>query len=311
LYLTSLFVLILLFPPYSHSEFGYKIHRFKFPKIIKNTLTPKELKIIQATNQVPKKTLKKLKKHLYWMPEHLIKHYILQAGKIKHVEIFINDQKYTFFPYAIRTGKYEIVFAGSDETRGRKWDIMLGGIKTAKVLIDKADHKKLNIVYELESARRTKRRLVYKEYGLELMVEIRRGFPCIAILSRFKNKGPSKCRIAQGWGPFKGKYWTTEGFLGRIVTKRFIPIPKKIGIKKWIYIHDKRAGGNGLGIITPGILGTNQDGVFINPIPSRKTLKRYETQDIVFTLTHVQVSYQELIKLYKSLMVERKKKRGG
>ncbi len=195
--------------------------------------------------------------------------------KITDSEIIlkVKDNLYIVEPNFIRAGKYLAYFAGKDSTS--KKDMMVGKKKRIKVVMDKPDRKIIRLVCSLGDLEGN----ILKDYELELNLEIRKNLPCLIVMTKFRYLGKDKVLCAMNWGISDSLKYYSVPERGKVVTRKLpgkgrITRRTKIGIKPWIYVHAGK--GKGIGLITPGLLGKQEDFIYVNYVKGRSQRKRLE-----------------------------------
>lgn len=180
---------------------------------------------------------------------------------------------YIVEPDFIRTGNYLAYFAGKDSTNRK--DMTVDKKKRIKVVMDKPDRKIVRLVCSLKDLEGN----ILKDYELELNLEIRKNLPCLIVMTKFRYLGEDKVLCIMNWGISDSlKYYSVPG-RGKVVTMKLpgrgrITRRTKIGIKPWIYAHAGK--GEGIGLITPGLLGKQEDFIYVNYVKGRSQRKRLE-----------------------------------
>ena len=146
-------------------------------------------------------------------------------------------------------------------------------------------------------------------YRLELYAEVRKGYPLMALTSRFVYMGEGVHDCGINWGvcsdrqedPFK--YYTISDKSGKEQTFHLEPPSKfknnKIGYAKWLYLHSGK--GYGIGLICPAMLGKGEDFIFINAVPPKKNLKKGESSDVFMVFFPVDNNFKSIPKTYEEV----------
>ena len=195
--------------------------------------------------------------------------------KITDSEIILKVKNNSYFvePSVIRAGNYIAYFAGKDSTS--KKDMTVGRKKSVKVVVDKPDRKIVQLVCSLKDLKGN----ILKDYELELNLEIRRDLPCLIMMSKFRYLGGDRVLCVMNWGISGSLEYYSVPERGKVVTRKLPGIGRitrrtKIGIKPWIYAHAGK--GEGIGLITSGLLGKQEDFIYVNYVKGRSQRKRLE-----------------------------------
>jgi len=185
----------------------------------------------------------------------------------------VKDNLYIIEPDFIRAGNYLAYFAGKDST-SRK-DMTVDKKKRIKVVMDKPDRKIVRLVCSLKDLEGN----ILKDYELELNLEIRKNLPCLIVMSKFRYLGGDRVLCIMNWGISDSLEYYSVPERGKVITMKLpgrgkITRRTKIGIKPWIYAHAGK--GEGIGLITPGLLGKQEDFIYVNYVQGRSQRKRLE-----------------------------------
>jgi hypothetical protein len=228
--------------------------------------------------------------------------------------------------------KNEKLFAQADKqgiifyTGGIMYTIQAEGINSAGNMMyfaakDFTDNKDLvtKKIEKIECRVNTPERKVYKttiqlgdnnidpKYRLEIFSEIKKGYPFLALYSKFFYLGNDVHKCVINWGlsspsdsdPYK--YYTIPKE-GKISTYRLKDESggNKIGYAKWIYLHNGK--GSGIGLICPAMLGKGDDFIFVNSVPPEKELSGTDSADIFMVYMPIAKNFKILDKMYDEIM---------
>ncbi|MCX5641930.1 MAG: hypothetical protein NTY10_01610 [Candidatus Omnitrophica bacterium] len=230
------------------------------------------------------------------------------------------------------TAKNEKLFAKVDKdgiifyTGGTMYTLQSEGISSSGNMLyfaakDFTDNKDLitKKITKIECRVDTPERKVYKTtiqlgdnsiepgYRLEVFSEIKKGYPFLALYSKFFYLGKDVHKCGINWGlssPYNSdpyKYYTMPQ------DGKFLTYPlkdkdgkSKIGYAKWLYLHNGK--GSGIGLICPAMIGKGADFIFINSVPPEKELSETESSDVFMVYLPIEKNFKILDKLYDEVM---------
>jgi hypothetical protein len=189
--------------------------------------------------------------------------------RIVNDDIFFITESNMFLvqPVSIVSGGSMLYFAARDFTA--KKDMIVNKTKDINIVVDKKARKVIKATFLLAG----ENNVVYKDYELVLFLEIREGFPFLAIYSKFVYTGSGTRECGINWAldsahePFK--YYTIP-YKGEIKTFRLVKTRRtKIGQADWIFANTGKGVGGGL-IAPAALLGRGEDFIFMNSVPHPK-----------------------------------------
>ncbi|MCM8777344.1 MAG: hypothetical protein NC905_03685 [Candidatus Omnitrophica bacterium] len=221
--------------------------------------------------------------------------------KIKDEDVFFVTEGSMFLvqPVSIICSDNMLYFAAQDITAKR--DLIVNKTKEVKCIVDQDDRKVVKATYLLADA---KSNTVYKDYELVLFLEILKGYPFLAISSKFVYTGNGINECAINWAldsiyePFK--YYTIP-VKGKEETHKLVKTKKtKIGQANWIFAN--RGDGTGGGLIAPAaILGRGEDFIFLNSVPPKKKLKKGESIDLFMIFFSINKNYKIIPTIFEKI----------
>lgn len=191
-----------------------------------------------------------------------------------------------------------IYFAAQDATA--KKDLIVNKTKNIAVVVDENARKVVKMTFLLSDDKNT----VYNDYELVLFLEIREGFPFLAMLSKFVYTGSGTRECGINWAldsahePFK--YYTIP-HKGEIKTFPLVKTKRtKIGQANWIFAN--KGDGVGGGLIAPAaILGRGEDFIFLNSVPPKKKLSKGESIDLFMIFVPINKDFKILPELFEKI----------
>lgn len=221
--------------------------------------------------------------------------------KIQDEDVFLMTEGnvYLVQPISIICKDVMLYFAAQDSTLKR--DMVVNKKKEIKVVSDEEGRKVIKATYLLADAQKN---TIYKDYELVLFLEIQKGFPFLAIYSKFVYTGTGTSKCAINWAmdsvyePFK--YYTIP-VKGKEKTHKLVKTRKtKIGQANWIFAN--RGDGTGGGLIAPAaVLGRGEDFIFLNSVPPKKKLKKGESIDLFMIFVPINKNYKILPELFEKI----------
>ncbi len=189
-------------------------------------------------------------------------------------------------------------FAAQDFTA--KKDMIVNKTKNVTVITDEQKRKVVKMTFLLSDEKDN----IYNDYELVLFLEIREGFPFLAIFSKFVYNGAGTNECGINWAldsaqePFK--YYTIP-HKGKIETFPLVKTKRtKIGQADWIFAN--KGDGVGGGLIAPGvILGRGEDFIFINSVPPKKKLSKGQSIDLFMIFMPINKNFKTLPELYEKI----------
>ena len=222
----------------------------------------------------------------------------------------------------VKVDKQDIIFY----TGGIMYTIQSEGINLAGNTMyfaarDFTDNKDLIVkkIEKIECRVDTPERKVYKTtirlgdknidpgYRLEIFSEIKKGYPFLALYSKFFYLGNDVHKCGINWGlssPYNSdpyKYYTMPQ------DGKFLTYPlkdkdgkSKIGYAKWLYLHNGK--GSGIGLICPAMIGKGEDFIFINSVPPEKELSGTDSADVFMIYMPISKNFKILDQMYDEVM---------
>lgn len=250
----------------------------------------------KATVTVPKKTVK--------VPAKAEK-VPTKSGKLfakvdKQGIIFYNSGiMYTIQSEGISSAGNTMYFAAKDFTDNK--DLITKKIEKIECRVDTPERKVYKITLQLGDKN------IEPEYRLEIFSEIKKGYPFLALYSKFFYLGNDVHKCGINWGlssPYASdpyKYYTIPKE-GKFLTYRLKDEAgkNKIGYAKWLYLHNGK--GSGVGLICPAILGKGEDFIFINSVPPEKELSGTDSADIFMIYMPIERNFKILNQMYDEIM---------
>ncbi|MCM8817425.1 MAG: hypothetical protein NC913_07970 [Candidatus Omnitrophica bacterium] len=202
----------------------------------------------------------------------------------------------------IHSAGYMMYFAAKDFTANK--DLTMGKLKEAKLVVDKPDRKVVKAVFMMEN----QKNVIDNDYQHVLFLEMRKGYPFLAVDSRFTYLGEGTHVCGINWGmegssdANKFKYFAyPEG--GKILNFKMGPLKStqsnKIGVKDWLYAHDGK--GYGAGLICAGLLARGEDFIFINSVPQKKQLKKGNFIEVFFITMPISKNFKILQEIFDEI----------
>lgn len=222
----------------------------------------------------------------------------------------------------VQVGKQDIIFY----TGGIMYIVQSEGISAAGNTMyfaarDFTDNKDLitKKIEKIECRVNTPERKVYKitlqlgdknidpKYRLEIFSEIKKGYPFLALYSKFFYLGNDVHKCGINWGlssPYASdpyKYYTIPKE-DKILTYRLKDEAdnNKIGYAKWLYLHNGK--GSGIGLICPALIGKGEDFIFINSVPPEKDLSGTDSADVFIIYMPIEKNFKILNQMYDEVM---------
>ena len=221
--------------------------------------------------------------------------------KIVKEDVFLVTQNSIFLvqPVSIVSGGSMMYLAAQDFTAKREM-LLVNKTKDIKVIVDEKDRKVIKVSFLMADEKNN----VYNDYELVLFLEIREGFPFLAVYSKFFYRGEGRRECAINWAldsshePFK--YYTIP-HKGEIKTFPLVKTRRtKIGHANWLFAN--RGDGVGAGLIAPGaILGRGEDFIFLNSVPTKKKLAKGESIDLFMIFVPINKNYKILPEIFEEV----------
>ena len=219
--------------------------------------------------------------------------------------LFANGTPYLISDNSIVLPMSLLYFAAKDFTTNQ--ELLIKKTEKALFTLDTPERKIVKLSFLVGSNKVEDD--INPNYRLEIFAEVRKGFPLIAIYSKFVylGKGTHKCGV--NWGlssyseedPFK--YYTVPDKNGKAVTYKLVPASKlkknKIGYAEWLYLHDGK--GDGIVLICPSMLGKGGDFIFINTVPPQKDLQQNSSADVFMIFFPVNNNFNEIPTIYENI----------
>jgi len=230
------------------------------------------------------------------------KKFLCQVSK-EDVYLVTEGNMYLVQPVSIICADNMLYFAAQDINAKR--DLIVSKAKETKVLVDQNDRKVVKATYLLADA---KSNVVYNDYELVLFLEILKGFPFLAISSKFVYKGQGTHECAINWAldsvyePYK--YYTIP-VKGEIKTFKLVKTKKtKIGQANWLFANIGDGTGGGL-IALSAILGMGEDFIFLNSVPPKKKLSSGESIDLFMLFMPINKNYKILPEIFEKIKTKK------
>ncbi|MCX8082705.1 MAG: hypothetical protein N3D17_04850 [bacterium] len=221
--------------------------------------------------------------------------------RIQGEDVFFTTEGNIFLvqPVSIICKDNMLYFAAQDITAKR--DLIVSKTKEVKNIIDQEDRKVVKVTYLLADANNN---AIYKDYELVLFLEILKGYPFLAISSKFTYTGNGVNECAINWAldsiyePFK--YYTIPGKTKEETYKLVKTKKTKIGQANWIFANI--GDGTGGGLIAPAaILGRGEDFIFLNSVPPKKKLRKGESIDLFMIFLPINKNYKILGEIFEKI----------
>jgi len=220
--------------------------------------------------------------------------------KVQGEDVFFVTEGNIFLvqPVSIVSGGSMLYFAAQDFTLNR--GLTVNKTKEIKVLVDQPDRKVVKATYFLADDKNN----IYKDYELVLFLEIQKGFPFLAIHSKFVYTGTGTRECGINWALDSQqdvfKYYTIP-VKGEIKTFKLVKTKKtKIGQANWIFANT--GNGTGGGLIAPAaILGMGEDFIFLNSVPPKKKLSNGESIDLFMLFMPINKNYKILPEIFEKI----------
>ncbi|MCM8804279.1 MAG: hypothetical protein NC833_03380 [Candidatus Omnitrophica bacterium] len=215
----------------------------------------------------------------------------------KDVYLITEENNFLVQPQSIISNGNMLYFAAQDFTKNI--ELVVKKTKEVKVLKDEPKRKIIKVIFSLADDKR-----VYDDYSLILYLEIREGFPFLAIYSKFLYNGEGQVECGINWAmenAYKPYKYYTIPQKGRFVTYKLEKTKKtKIGQANWIFANTGEGVGGGL--IAPAvILGKGEDFIFINSVPPKKRLSKGESIDVFMIFMPIEKNYKILEELFEKI----------
>lgn len=220
-----------------------------------------------------------------------------RKGEIFKVALYTDGKRYDVLPAAIKIDQYLLYFAGENMTT--RQDLLMDKFKEVKVVRDEENKKDIKVLITLHDGKGK----TVNDYILELVLEIWKGEPFLAIYSRLRYLGDKKAKTALNWGIGDHfKYYTIPK--GSQVKTYKLGVGRgrrkyTIGKTNWLYAHSGK--GYGLGIITSGIAGKGEDFIFVNSWPRAKYLTAGKSLDVFMIISPVKGGYKPIQQMFEKL----------
>ena len=206
---------------------------------------------------------------------------------------------YTVQSEGINLAGNMMYFAARDFTDNK--DLITKKIEKIECRVDTPERKVYKITLQLGDKN------IDPEYRLEIFSEIKKGYPFLALYSKFFYLGNDVHKCGINWGlssPYASdpyKYYTIPKE-NKFVTYRLKDEAgnNKIGYTKWLYLHNGK--GSGVGLICPAIIGKGEDFIFINSVPPEKELSGTDSADIFMVYMPIEKNFKILNQMYDEIM---------
>lgn len=257
----------------------------------------KPVKTVKTTKKVTKKVSKKITKKVV-VKEVKGKDRIAVMVTKEDVTFATSGSTYCIQPESISSAGYMMYFAAKDETADK--ELLVKKLQKTEVKIDSPDIKFVNASFALGDQNN-----IDPNYRLDLQLEVKKGFPMLAVNSKFVYLGEGTHKCVINWGVSnaassprnKFKYYQMPKE-GKLSTFHLAAegASTKIGYAKWICANDGR--GNGVGLICPSMIGKGDDFIFINSVPPEKELSANQSSDVFFLFMPIHKNVKLLDSLY-------------
>jgi hypothetical protein len=220
--------------------------------------------------------------------------------RIVKEDVFLMTENNMFLvqPVSIVCAGSMLYFAAQDFTA--KKDMIVNRTKNINVIVDEKTRKVIKATFLLAGENNA----VYKDYELVLFLEIREGFPFLAIYSKFVYTGSGTRECGINWAldsayePFR--YYTIP-HKGEIKTFRLVKTRRtKIGQANWIFANTGKGTGGGL-IAPAALLGRGEDFIFLNSVPAKKKLGRGESIDLFMIFMPINRNFKILPEIFEKV----------
>ncbi|HIE44339.1 MAG TPA: hypothetical protein EYP78_06055 [Candidatus Omnitrophica bacterium] len=227
-------------------------------------------------------------------------------GKPFAVTLRTDGKRYVVMSTALKVGSYIAYFAAQDFTHRK--EMIMNEFKEVKVVVDKEDVKGIKTVISLK----TLDNKIVDDYELIVSLQIKRGYPCLAVYSKLVYKGKESAQTGFNWGIIDGfRYYAyPEG--GKVKARKLevAGVMKskatKLGKGAYPWVWPTSGKGDGLGIMTVGMLAKNpleeEAEIVISDVPPKKKLASGEFMDVPFILlptTRKEGGYKPMRSLYE------------
>jgi len=232
-------------------------------------------------------------------------------GKPFVVSLQTGGEKYHLLAETLKAGPYIAYFAAEDFTQRK--DMTMCDFKKIKVVKDEEDIKGIKAVLSLKD----KDRKVVPDYDLIICMQITKGLPCLAVYSKLVYNGQRPVEAGLNWGlsgvdkvhqfgyyacPANGKVIARKLETSSLMRGKATKLGK--GAYPWVWATP--GDGNGLGIMTIGMLMKNPDAyeIAISDVPPKQKLRKGDYMDVSIILlptTRAQGGYKPVVKLYEDI----------
>ncbi len=222
--------------------------------------------------------------------------------KVEMVRILTKNLRYQAIPQALRLGRYLGYFAAQDFTH--KKEMIMKEFKEIQVIKDTPKQKGVKVIYYLQDQNNQR----VSDYLLEVNLEVRKEYPCLAMCSRLRYTGEGEALTGLNWGfsdnfryyvvPEGGKVKAFKIERKGLLSGKATKIGK--GAYPWIWFTDGK--GKGLGMITDGMLVAGiQEGelqIGVSDAPPKKKLTSGESMEVVFIFLPTEKGYKPIKEIY-------------
>ena len=202
---------------------------------------------------------------------------------------------YTIQSEGISSAGNTMYFAAKDFTDNK--DLITKKIEKIECRVNTPERKVYKITIRLGDKN------IDPKYRLEIFSEIKKGYPFLALYSKFFYSGNDVHKCGINWGlssPYASdpyKYYTIPKE-NKPVTYRLKDDAgnNKIGYAKWLYLHNGK--GSGIGLICPSMIGKGEDFIFINSVPPEKELSGTDSADVFMIYMPIAKNFKILEQMY-------------